>query len=97
MQNLINLNSMLGKPGGGSRTICKTPMLYRLSLRARGDVADWEELMTGEHDTAGKRKSALIAAANRNLKCEVYAFTKEQVIATFHDFEKFFDSITCLH
>ena len=63
MQNMINLNSMLGKPGGGSRTICKTPMLYRLSLRARGDVADWEELMTGEHDTAGKGKSALVAAA----------------------------------
>lgn len=93
LQNLINLNAMLGKPGGGARTICKTPMLYRLPLRARGDVADWEELMTGDFDTSGKGKSALIAAAYRNLKAEVYNFIEEQVIATFHDFEKFFDSI----
>lgn len=93
IQNLINLNAMLGKPGGGARTVCKKPMLYRLSLRARGDVADWEEILTGDFDTAGKGKSALVAAAYRNLEAEFFSYTEEQVIATFHDFEKFFDSI----
>ena len=32
-QNLTNLQAMLGKPGGEARTISKTPMLYRMSLR----------------------------------------------------------------
>ena len=43
--------------------------------------------MTGKFDTAGTGKSALVAAAYRNLKTEVYNITEEQVIATFHDFE----------
>ena len=76
LQNLINLNATLGKPSGGARTICKTPMLYRLSLRARVDVADWEELMTGDFDTAGKGKSALLAAAYRSIEAEVYNYTE---------------------
>ena len=93
IQNLINLNAMLGKPGGGSRTVCKTPMLYRLHLRSRKEVAEWEHFMTRDYDTAGKGKSALIAAAYRNLQAEVYNLTEDQVIATCHDFEKFFDTI----
>ena len=70
IQNLTNLQAMLGKPGGGSRTISKTPMLYRMSLRARNEVEDWESHMTGQFDIAGKGKSALIAAAYRNLEAE---------------------------
>jgi len=63
IQNLINLNAMLGKPSGGTRTVCKTPMLYRITLRSRNEVAHWEEEHMGEYDTAGKGKSALIAVA----------------------------------
>ena len=42
---------------------------------------------------AGRGKSALIAAAYRNLQAKVYNLTEDQVIATFHDFETFFDTI----
>jgi len=71
IQNLINLNPILGKPSGGTRTICKTPMLYRISLRSRKEVANWEEEMTAEFDTSGKGKSALVAAAYRGLEAEI--------------------------
>jgi len=93
IQNLINLNAILGKPSGGTRTVCKTPMIYRITLRSRNTVAEWEDLMTGDFDTSGKGKSALIAAAYRGLQAEIYKYTEEQVIGVFHDFEKFFDTI----
>lgn len=93
IQNLINLNAILGKPSGGTRTVCKTPMAYRITLRSRNEVALWEEDNTGDFDTAGKGKSALIAAAYRGLQAETYKYTEEQVIGVFHDFEKIFDTI----
>lgn len=93
IQNMLNLHPLLGKPGGGSRTICKTPMLYRHTLRGREQVALWEEANTGPFDTSGKGKSARLAAAYRSIKAEVYGQTEDQVIAVFHDFEKFFDTI----
>ena len=83
IQNLTNLQAMLGKPGGGSRTISKTPVLYRMSLRGRHEVEDCEEDYTGEFDTAGKGKSALLAAAYRSIEAEVYNYTEEQVIGVF--------------
>ena len=33
-QSLVSLNPLLGKPNGGTRTICLTPMLYRMGCRA---------------------------------------------------------------
>jgi len=92
IQNLIHLNAILGKPSGGTRTVCKTPMLYRIILRSRNTVVEWEDQMTGDFDTSGKGKSALIATAYRGLQAEVYKYTEEQVIGVFHDFEKFFDT-----
>lgn len=93
IQNLINLNAMLGKPSEATRTVCKTPMLYRITLRSRNNVAEWEDEETGDFDTPGKGKSALIAAAYRGLQAEIYKYTDEQVIGVFHDFEKIFDTI----
>lgn len=93
IQSLINLNPLVGKPSGGTRTVCKTPMTYRISLRARGDVAEWEEQMEQPYDTSGKGKSALIAAAYRGLQAEIYNYTEEQYIGVFHDFGKIFDTI----
>lgn len=77
IQNLMNLNAMFGKPGGGTRTVVKTQMLYRISLRARTEVAEWETHMTVAYDTSGKGKSALTAAAYRGLEAEVYKYTEE--------------------
>ena len=54
IQNLTNLQTMLGKPGGGSRSISKPPVLYRPSIRKRHEVPNWETDMTGAFDTAGK-------------------------------------------
>jgi len=68
-------------------------MLYRISLRARNEVANWEHFMTADFDTSGTGQSALVAAAYRGLEAEVYRYTEEQVIGVFHDFDKFFDSI----
>jgi len=48
---------------------------------------------TGPFDTAGKGKSALLAAAYRSIKAEVYGQTEDQVITVLHDFEKFFDTL----
>ena len=59
IQNLINLNAVLGKPAAGTRTICKTPMLYRMTLRGRSEVAEWEKYMSAiseVFDMSGKRK-----------------------------------------
>lgn len=53
-------------------------------------VSIWKDSNTGPFDTAGKGKSALLAAACRNIKAEVYGQTEDQVIAVFHDFENFF-------
>ena len=68
IQNMLNLHPLLGKPGGGSRKICKTPMLYRHTLRGREQVGQWEDNNTGSFNTAGKGKSALLAAAYRTKK-----------------------------
>ena len=32
-QNLCSLNALLGKPNGTCRTVCETPVLYRMALR----------------------------------------------------------------
>lgn len=80
IQNLINLNAMLGKPSGGTGTVCKTPMLYRITLRSRNNVGQWEDEMTGDYDTAGTGKPALVAAAYRGLQAEIYKYTEEQAI-----------------
>lgn len=84
---------MLGKLGGGSRTISKTPMLYRITFRSRKEVEEWEDENTGSFDTVGKGRSALIAVAYRNLEAEVYSCTEEQVIGVLHVMVKFSDTI----
>ena len=40
-QTLCNLNAVLGKPSG-HRTICKTPMTYRMVTRARTQFKKWD-------------------------------------------------------
>ena len=40
-QHLLDLNSCLGKPNKDIRTICKTPMMYRLRCRIDQTIKDW--------------------------------------------------------
>ena len=70
-QNLINLNACLGKPGGDTRTITKTPMLYRMILRSDEDIRQWELENSAPFDTAKIGSSALLAALKRNLRAEL--------------------------
>ena len=64
-----------------------------MSLRGRKEVEEWEDENTGSFDTGRKGKSALIAAAYRNLEAEVYSYTEEQVIALFQDMAKFLEIV----
>ena len=92
-QLLLNLNACLGKPNGDSRTITKTPMLYRMVMRANDEIRQWELENKEPFDTATIGSSALIAALLRNLKAEIAANLGKFSIAVFNDFEKFFDSL----
>ena len=46
-QQLLNLNTVLGKPKG-VRTVCKTPVNYRMWARADEHVMDWEKTICWE-------------------------------------------------
>jgi hypothetical protein len=84
--------AVLGKEVG-SRTVCKSPMLDRISCRIDKSVAEWELQYTGDFDTCGKGKSALLAALVRNVRAETAVVHDKLAACLFNDFEKFFDSI----
>jgi hypothetical protein len=92
-QIIMSLNSLLGKPSGDSRTICKTPMLYRIMCRADKDVRKWELDNARDFDTARVKSSALLAALKRNLHSEICFWLGMIVASIFNDFHKFFDTL----
>ncbi len=92
-QLLISLNPCLGKPKGDCRTVCKTPMLYRMWCRANKSVKEWEQNNTQPYDTATIGSSALTAALCRNLQMEVASLLGFHSAAIFDDYEKFFDTM----
>ena len=89
-QNLMSLNPCLGKPSGDCRTICKTPMLYRLFLRDNVSVREWEISHKKPYDTASIGSSALIAALLRNLQMEVATLLNMCCATILNDYQKFF-------
>ena len=97
-QLLCNLNPVLGKPSEqghppGIRTICKTPMLYRIAARCDKTVVEWESKYTASYDTSGKGCSALQAALLRASLAEASLALNSHAGGVFHDFSKFFDTI----
>jgi len=95
-QSLISLNSVLGKPGGGVRTISMTPMITSRMLNSVStSVKDWEANVSADckYDTAKKGSNALDAALARNLLSEVAFWLKRAFGAAFNDYHKFFDTI----
>jgi hypothetical protein len=92
-QNLVSLNALLCKPNGDCRTITKTPMLYRMALRADKSVSNWEKQNNQKYDKAGVGSSALLAALARNVSAEVAYWLNEDSASVFNDFHKFFDTI----
>ena len=83
----------LGKPNGGTRTICKTPMLYRMSMRGLQGIRQWETGHTKEYDTAKTGSSASYAALIRGLKAEAATRLNKIPAAIFNDFHQFFDHL----
>jgi len=92
-QQLISLNPCLGKPSGGCRTICKTPMLYRMVCRSDDKVKKWEVQNTQTYDAATPGSSALTAALLRNLRAEVAGWLGKFSGTILNDYQKFFDTL----
>lgn len=92
-QFLLSLNALLGKPSGDSRTVCKTPMLYRMLLRNDQLVRQWEMSNRAPFDSATTGASALLAALKRNLLSEIAHWSGMRSGAMFNDYNKFFDTI----
>lgn len=87
-QNLLNLLALLGKLPGGIRTICKTPMCYRMICRIDTGVEQLDVNKSAAYDTCGKGKSALFAAVTRNLIAEVAYPLGNHSVTVFSDFQK---------
>ncbi len=92
-QHLLNLNPLLGKPGGGSRTVCKTPVLYRMECRADEEVEVWERENKTVYDSAAERSSAFLSACLRNLKAEVASMLGISICCLYNDFHNLFGSL----
>jgi hypothetical protein len=72
MQTLLNVMVLLGKKGGGSRTVAILATFYRLLMRMLGDeVTQWDERTAGHWDSAVRGSSALRAQVARALEVEV--------------------------
>ena len=92
-QQLVSLNMCLGKPNGGYRTICKSPMIYRMAMRGLKGIRQWKIEHTQKYDTAKTHSSALYAALIRGLKAEVATRLNKIPAAIFNDFHHFFDHL----
>ncbi len=92
---LLNVLNLLGKKGGGSRTIATMASLYRLAMRLAGDdITDWDQAKAGHFDTAVSGSSALRAYLLRSLEVEVATSEGLSVGHLLWDMEKFYDSIS---
>ena len=92
-QNCLNLNPCLGKPSGDCRTICKSPMFYRMQMRMDTEIRKWELNNSGDYDAARIGGSALKAALDRNLRAEIAHWLDRHSAAVFNDFQNFFDTL----
>ena len=92
-QQLVSLHPCLGKSNGGVRTICLTPMIYRMVLRAIGGIKQWESTYTQDYDKAKTGSSALLVAVARGLRAEIGQLLDRVPAAIFNDFHQFFDHI----
>ena len=88
----MSLNPCLGKPAGGLRTICKTPMLYRMQCRTDQTIKEWELRNLQPYDSACKNSSSAKALL-RNLTAEVAMWLGKFSAGVFNDYHKFFDTI----
>ncbi len=90
----LNILNLLGKNGGGCRTIATMASLYRLAMRLCGDdLAAWDRDKAGFFDTAVAGSSALRAHLLRALEVELAVAENLSVAHFLWDMEKFYDAI----
>ena len=74
-------------------TVCKTPVLYRMALRAETQVGKWEIDKKQPYDTATIGSSALLVALKRNLCAELAGWLGFYFASIYNDWEKNFDTL----
>ena len=95
-QHCLNLNPCLGKPSGDRQTICKSPMMHRMTMRVDREIRGWKLDDLEDYDTARTGSSALHAALVRNLRAEVANWLGEHLAAVLTYLHKFLDSVHIL-
>ena len=86
--------AMLPKPGGDSRCVAKTPMVYiMLAIMRRPGVQAWEAQVVQDWDACRPGSSALDAAYLRGLQVEIATRNGEHSGVILWDFRKFFDNV----
>ncbi len=72
LSGLLAILNLLGKKGGGVRTVATLTSIYRLVMRLCGDdIATWDVSKAGHFDTAVAGNSALRAHLLRSLEVEL--------------------------
>ena len=94
MQCLLNIKVLLGKPGGGSRTVAIIASFYRLLMRlVGGSIRQWDAKSAGHWDSAIKGSTALQAQLARALDVELAKAEGKHSVHMLWDMRKFFDSV----
>ena len=94
IQILAILVTLLGKKGGGSRTIANIATLYRLLMKLAGDhIKEWDAGASVFWDSALKGSSSLRAHLARALDLEIGITEDKCAMLFLWDMAKFYDSI----
>ena len=94
LQMLLVVMSLIPKPTGGSRTIAKTPILYRLWCVARRQgVPNWEHDIRADFDNSVPGLSALRAALRRTVLLEISGYSGQAAALVLWDWAKLCDTI----
>lgn len=86
-QHMLSLNPLLRKPSKTCRTVCNTPIVYRMTFRADQTARQWELDNKQPYDMATVGSSAFMAALQRNLRAELAFWLGEHFATILNDFE----------
>jgi hypothetical protein len=93
-QCLGQLLTLLGKKGGGHRTVCTMPTLIRITTRLDAlNDRQWNMNHSHEDDSAKPETSCLWAAEERLVEQEVLFLSGVHIVMVLWDVAKFYDSL----
>ena len=94
IQIMLNLMAIIPKPTTGTRTVAKTPMLYRLWCITRSaEVKQWAAENAEPWDFATTGKSALFSGAKRCYTNELGTLSGKATASLLWDMDKFYDNV----